>query len=387
MTPSDALTALQERMRNATGSVDTTSGDFALLAKDALSLVAQIVEEPIPMVLYCPACGLQHVDAPEPEKGWTNPPHRSHLCHGCGATWRPADRPTAGVAAIQTAGASDTYRAMVKCQCEAWVACRDEAKALREDKERLHRELREARARCVHCGGPHNRHEACVARWEAAEALVYVPGLRKCAKCGCQVTSNHLNYPAGTITANNEPQDCPNGCGPMWPVTERQAGNDLCERIGQLQEARDSCRHTANAERDEEIAQLRKMVAAANDGVLHDVGLWSIMRVWSEESHARKMATRDLQTRLAQVEQRLVEIWNSEPDFIHSDPEIQGGAWVFQGTRLPVSCVLEMLSARETFAAVRGEYKNATPERLAAALRIASKLAALATTGTAEGTR
>src|SRR5574340_600312 len=24
-------------------------------------------------------------------KGWDNPPHRSHLCHGCGHIWRPAD--------------------------------------------------------------------------------------------------------------------------------------------------------------------------------------------------------------------------------------------------------------------------------------------------------
>jgi hypothetical protein len=75
------------------------------------------------MVLHCPKCGLQHIDAPKPcaaelcERGccqpeectaWTNPPHRSHLCHGCGHIWRPADVPTNGVAAVKTKGANDS---------------------------------------------------------------------------------------------------------------------------------------------------------------------------------------------------------------------------------------------------------------------------------------
>lgn len=78
-------------------------------------------QEPIPMVLHCPACGLQHIDAPDRlenivhassgtivDQLWTNPPHRSHLCHGCGHIWRPADVPTVGVAAVQTKGKADS---------------------------------------------------------------------------------------------------------------------------------------------------------------------------------------------------------------------------------------------------------------------------------------
>jgi hypothetical protein len=75
---------------------------------------------PIPMVLHCPECHLQHIDAPEPavefdngmgtrSDAWTNPPHRSHLCHGCGCIWRPCDQPTDGVHAIGTRGKSDTW--------------------------------------------------------------------------------------------------------------------------------------------------------------------------------------------------------------------------------------------------------------------------------------
>lgn len=75
------------------------------------------MEKPIDMVLFCPNCGKQHIDAPDdhPElrdihkAPWTNPPHRSHLCHECGCIWRPADVPTNGVAAITTKGQKDTW--------------------------------------------------------------------------------------------------------------------------------------------------------------------------------------------------------------------------------------------------------------------------------------
>lgn len=64
---------------------------------------------PIPMVLHCPNCDEQHIDAPEPGTDWDNPPHKSHLCHACGCIWRPADVPTDGVASIKTRGKADTW--------------------------------------------------------------------------------------------------------------------------------------------------------------------------------------------------------------------------------------------------------------------------------------
>lgn len=62
---------------------------------------------PIPMILFCPKCREQHIDAPQPEKGWTNPPHRSHECQNCGLVWRPADVATIGVEALETRGERD----------------------------------------------------------------------------------------------------------------------------------------------------------------------------------------------------------------------------------------------------------------------------------------
>ncbi len=91
--------------------------------QEAASPVA--ASEPIDMMLHCPKCGMQHVDGPEgqfypghtAEESvevnkhyglWTNPPHKSHLCHGCEHIWRPADVPTNGVAAITTKGKADS---------------------------------------------------------------------------------------------------------------------------------------------------------------------------------------------------------------------------------------------------------------------------------------
>lgn len=78
-------------------------------------------EQPIDMVLFCPKCGVQHIDGPEetmqryhaadfgkPLVIWDNPPHRSHLCQGCGHIWRPADVATNGVLAIKTKGNADS---------------------------------------------------------------------------------------------------------------------------------------------------------------------------------------------------------------------------------------------------------------------------------------
>ena len=75
----------------------------------AKAIAERVNREPIPMVLHCPSCGAQHIDAPEPETGWDNPPHRSHSCRTCKTIWRPADVATTGVAAIATRGLVDNW--------------------------------------------------------------------------------------------------------------------------------------------------------------------------------------------------------------------------------------------------------------------------------------
>jgi hypothetical protein len=64
---------------------------------------------PLPMILHCPVCHVQHIDGPDPKINWTNPPHKSHLCLACGCIWRPCDIATEGVKEIGTRGKADTW--------------------------------------------------------------------------------------------------------------------------------------------------------------------------------------------------------------------------------------------------------------------------------------
>lgn len=91
-----------------------------------LSMLLNVIDglrAPVQMILFCPSCGTQHVDAPdERTPGWENPPHRSHLCHGCGCIWRPADVATVGVAEIKTRGKADTDRRQMLSHAGALAA-------------------------------------------------------------------------------------------------------------------------------------------------------------------------------------------------------------------------------------------------------------------------
>jgi hypothetical protein len=79
--------------------------EAVILLRDALRRERELSKAPVDMLLFCPRCNLQHVDAPHGD--WTNPPHRSHECQGCHLVWRPADVPTNGVACIATEGKVD----------------------------------------------------------------------------------------------------------------------------------------------------------------------------------------------------------------------------------------------------------------------------------------
>ena len=84
-----------------------TPAGLALLEEVDVAIRAKLAE-PIPMVLHCPVCHDQHIDAPEPGNGWNNPPHKSHLCHTCGTIWRPASVPTTGVVNVSM-GSKDNW--------------------------------------------------------------------------------------------------------------------------------------------------------------------------------------------------------------------------------------------------------------------------------------
>jgi hypothetical protein len=72
------------------------------------------IKPPVDVVLFCPNCGIQHIDKSEPDKcetcgggrtncicefftEWLNPPHAKHRCKACNHVWKPFDYPTNGV--------------------------------------------------------------------------------------------------------------------------------------------------------------------------------------------------------------------------------------------------------------------------------------------------
>lgn len=48
-----------------------------------------------------------------------------------------------------------------------------------------------------------------------------VPGVMHCAKCKFQLNRVTLS-PQGAFAGDNNTEPCPNGCGPLWPVTWEQ---------------------------------------------------------------------------------------------------------------------------------------------------------------------
>lgn len=65
---------------------------------------------PLPLVIHCPHCHLQHVDVDDDTGKWaTSRLHRKHLCKpsdgGCGHVWAPANVHTVGVAELPGAPA------------------------------------------------------------------------------------------------------------------------------------------------------------------------------------------------------------------------------------------------------------------------------------------
>lgn len=59
----------------------------------------------------------------------------------------------------------------------------------------------------------------------------YVPGHLTCPKCNMLLVKNTLYMKSGTVGANREPDNCMNGCGPMWRVTWKDHAKKLLESL------------------------------------------------------------------------------------------------------------------------------------------------------------
>jgi hypothetical protein len=99
-----------------------TYKEMAAVLRCYTAAVAEARAAPVPMILFCPACGTQHVDSDNPN--WENPPHKTHRCESCEHLWRPAEIATEGVADLPL-GTSDT-RPAIRRQTEARAAAIEE---------------------------------------------------------------------------------------------------------------------------------------------------------------------------------------------------------------------------------------------------------------------
>lgn len=64
-----------------------------------------------------------------------------------------------------------------------------------------------------------------------------VPGVMHCAKCKFQLNRVTLCVSDGNAYAgNNETEPCPNGCGPLWPVTWEQEARNCWKALEEMHE-------------------------------------------------------------------------------------------------------------------------------------------------------
>ena len=64
-----------------------------------------------------------------------------------------------------------------------------------------------------------------------------VPGVMHCAKCKFQLNRVTLCVSDGNAYAgNNETEPCPNGCGPLWPVTWEQEARNCWKALEEMRE-------------------------------------------------------------------------------------------------------------------------------------------------------
>lgn len=69
-------------------------------------------------------------------------------------------------------------------------------------------------------------------RIKALESAALVPGVLHCAKCLFQLTKTNLYMKSGTTgPGDSKSEPCPNGCGPLWPVTWKQYATDAYAQV------------------------------------------------------------------------------------------------------------------------------------------------------------
>lgn len=130
----------------------------------------------------------------------------------------------------------------------------------------------------------------------------WVPGRFRCAKCNLGLTASTLYLQSGTIGVNNEPQECSNGCGPMWRVTWEQEAKELSENIV-------SCVDRY----DEEIKKLKQEIKVLKKELREErscTDFYASSRTWT----GRQQSIRTQRNRVCDIDMSLVTIFNGNKE-------------------------------------------------------------------------
>jgi hypothetical protein len=81
----------------------------------------------------------------------------------------------------------------------------------------------------------------------------YVPGHWECKKCEFYLVSKILYVQSGSIGSNDSPNQCANGCGPMWRISWTDHVRKVIEGVDALADERNQLR-AENAQMKEKLA-------------------------------------------------------------------------------------------------------------------------------------
>lgn len=185
----------------------------------------------------CPFCG----DEPrmsEDDRGF------DHVyCYGCGASGPSHE--TQAEAATTWSRRALTAQALTDAQIEA---------VFERHKGAPGRELRVTIGRAL-------LSEAGAAQALPAAEPNLAPGVMHCAKCKFKLIRNNLNINAGTITAgNSKTEPCPNGCGPLWPVTWEQEARDAYKTAEDMFDRWQAAQQAAQAPEGPDVDDLAQFI-------------------------------------------------------------------------------------------------------------------------------
>ncbi|MDM4768651.1 hypothetical protein [Solimonas sp. SE-A11] len=151
----------------------------------------------------------------------------------------------------------------------------------------------------------------------------FVPGEMHCAKCRFSLTRTNLYLGSGTVgPGDSKTEPCPNGCGPLWPVTWEQSAREAwkrCEDLHQhLQEAQASAtRYTWLRSRDLETITRGGVFAGLtpDNVILNGVTLDDAI----DKASAANLPPPSLQSVLLRFSEELRKYWE-EPAEHCTDP-------------------------------------------------------------------